>query len=228
MTNRAKALKTSATTSRVASTARLDRQRVARVTVERFIHTVFGNNVVIGSHVLRQLDRLREVLPPDLRGRQVDDLGCGDGKLTVLLREILQPVRLRGFDVNPALVRRARSRGIDARVMNFEHSVPAGDLAVVWGVLHHLSDPARCLAGLRANYGSAFIREPIRGASRACLELGTPLGRHEFGDMVRRSLPGGHVSFYDDYAFVFCDFSSRSDIGSRAHGRLCVESTGRK
>ncbi len=203
------------------------RQRVARVTVERLLHTVFGNNVMIGSHVLRQLDCLREVLPSHLRGRQVDDLGCGDGKLTVLLREILQPVSLRGFDVNPALVRRAKSRGIDAQFMDLENCVPVGDLAVVWGVLHHLSDPVRCLARIKANYDSAFIREPIRGTSPAFLELGSPMRRDEFGDMVRRSLPGGHISFYDDCAFVFWDSGNRADPESRAPGRCSFESGGK-
>lgn len=227
MTNRRKLWETSSIASCVASTAQPSPQRLARVTVERFLHAVFGSNVVIGSHVLRQLDSLREGLPSDLLGRRVDDLGCGDGRLTVLLREVLQPVGLRGFDVNPALVRRARSRGIDARLMDLEECVPVGDLAVVWGVLHHLSDPMRCLARVRANYDSAFIREPIRGASPACLELGNPMGRNEFGDMVRRSLPGGHISFYHDCAFVFCDFRNQADIGSRAPGRRSVPFAGR-
>ncbi len=194
---------------------------------ERFLHAVFGNNVVIGSHVLRQLDSLKEVMPPDLLGRKADDLGCGDGKLTVLLRDILRPVRLRGFDVNPALVRRARARGIDAQQMNLEERVPEGDLAVVWGVLHHLNDPEACLARIRANYDSAFIREPIRDGSASRLELGNPMGRDAFDDMVRTCMPDGRVSFYSDYAFVFYGLGDQTDVGLRAPVLRGVEPAGR-
>jgi SAM-dependent methyltransferase len=182
------------------------------LTAERFVHALFGNNIVIGSHVLRQLDCLREVAPPGFRGRRVDDLGCGDGKLTVFLREILQPVRLRGFDINPALVRRARSRGIEARVVDLDARVPSGELAVLWGVLHHLSDPARCLARVRANYDCALIREPIRGASPACFELGSPLRKRELSDLFRESLPGSDLFYYDDCALAFWDSQNQAGV----------------
>lgn len=212
MRKRCEPRETSLTDSCVASTARPGRRGVGWVTTERLLHALFGNNIVIGRHVLRQLDCLKEVLPPDFRGRRVDDLGCGDGKLTVLLREILQPVGLRGFDVNPALVRRARSKGIEARVVDLEDRVPVGELAVLWGVLHHLGDPTRCLARVRVNYECAFIREPIHGTSSGCLELGSPLRRHHLDDMVRRSLPGSDVFFYDDCVFAFWD--SRNQVAT--------------
>ena len=48
------------------------------------------------------------------RNDVVYDLGCGDGKVTVLLKDVFLPQKLRGFDVNPALVRRARGRGFEA------------------------------------------------------------------------------------------------------------------
>jgi len=205
MRKRCKPRETASTTLCAASTARPGSQSVRRVRAERFLHALFGNNVVIGSHVLRQLDCLRKVTPQDFRGRRVDDLGCGDGKLTVFLREILQPVRLRGFDINPALVRRARSRGIEARVVDLEDRMPIGELAVLWGVLHHLSDPALCLARVRVNYDRAVIREPIRDTSPACLELGSPLGRRELEDLVRGSLPGSDLLYYEDCVFAFWD-----------------------
>lgn len=212
MSKRYEQQETGSTTSRVVSTARSERQSVSRSAAERFLHALFGNNVVIGSHILRQLDCLREVVPPHFRGRRVDDLGCGDGKLTVLLCEILQPVRLRGFDINPALVRRARSRGIQASLVDLEDRVPVGEMAVLWGVLHHLKNPERCLSRVRANYDCAFIREPIRGASPACFELGSPLRRREIGDLVRGSLPGSVLRCYDDCTFAFWDFRNRVDI----------------
>jgi SAM-dependent methyltransferase len=182
------------------------------LTAERFLHAVFGNNVVIGPHVLRQLDCLGGLLPPHFRECRMDDLGCGDGKLTVLLREIFEPVKLRGFDINPALVRRARAKGIEAQILNLDDHVPTGELAVLWGVLHHLSDPARCLRRLHANYERVFVREPVRGASPACFELGTPLPRSELVDLLRGSLPGAHVFSYHDCVFAFCDMQDQADL----------------
>jgi len=44
--------------------------------------------VVIDSHIKRQLEFLKEKAPPGFKYRQMDDLGCGDGKVTLLLKEI--------------------------------------------------------------------------------------------------------------------------------------------
>lgn len=101
--------------------------------IERLAYFFFGNNVVVGSHIKRQLEFLREKTPPSFKHREMDDLGCGDGKITMLLKEIFLPKRLRGFDLNPQLVRRARDKGIKAEIRNLENDMPTGELAVVWG-----------------------------------------------------------------------------------------------
>ena len=46
--------------------------------IERLAY-FFGNRVVIGSHIKRQLEFLKEKAPPGFKYRQMDDLGCGDG-----------------------------------------------------------------------------------------------------------------------------------------------------
>ena len=88
----------------------------------------------------------------------MDDLGCGDGKTTILLKEVFSPRKLRGFDVNPFLVARAASKGIEAEVKNLDSGLPSGELAVMWGVLHHLKDRETCLKRIQKNYPMAFIR----------------------------------------------------------------------
>ena len=62
----------------------------------------------------------------------VYDLGCGDGKVTLLLKEVFRPTELRGFDINPRLVKRAGKKGIKAEVKNLDEEMPQGELAVVW------------------------------------------------------------------------------------------------
>lgn len=163
----------------------------------------FGNNLVIGAHIRKQLEFLREVIHPVFRQRQMDDLGCGDGKVTLLLQEIFSPRSLRGFDVNPGLVRRARSRGINAEVRNLREDMPTGELAVMWGVLHHLGDSTRCLNRVKENYSLVFIREPVRSGPIRGLELGHPLRKDEAEQLVSRCLAGAQVHYCGNSIFIF-------------------------
>lgn len=140
--------------------------------LESLAYSFFGNNLVIGPHFRKQLAFLKEIVPGHLHHREIDDLGCGDGKVTVLLKEICQPVRLRGFDINPHLIRRARSRGIDAIISDLDKDMPGGELAVMWGVLHHLQDVEVCLRRLKENYPLIFIREPVKTGFFKGLEWG--------------------------------------------------------
>ena len=133
----------------------------------------------------------------------MDDLGCGDGKVTVLLREIFQPVKLRGFDINHGLVKRARSRGIDAGQVDLDMRVPGGELAVLWGVLHHLRDFEACLRRVKENYSLVFIREPIKSGLISGLELGHPLRLKELTQLINRHLPGAQVHYCDNSILIF-------------------------
>ena len=128
---------------------------------ENLAYSLFGNNLVIGAHIKKQLTFLQEIVPAGLQGRHMDDLGCGDGKVTLLLGEILRPAKLRGFDVNPGLVKRAKSRGIDAGTIDLDKEVPGGELAVLWGVMHHLRDFESCLCRVKQSYSMVLIREPV-------------------------------------------------------------------
>lgn len=108
----------------------------------------------------------------DFRGTSVLDLGCGDGAYTVEfaglgVREVV------GLDPAAVAIEAARSRarelGLDQRV-RFEvgniyalddYLAPGRfDCIVIRGVLHHLPDPARALAGLAAYEGSVVVLEP--------------------------------------------------------------------
>jgi len=172
--------------------------------IGRLAYFFLGNNVVIGSHIKRQLEFLREKSPPHFKYRQMDDLGCGDGKVTLLLKEIFLPVRLRGFDINRGLVRRARNKGIEAEVRNLEEDMPTGELAVIWGVLHHLGEIEGCLKRVKENYALIFIREPIkRGTIKWLGELGHPLRKEELEYLVEKHLGGSQIFYYDNTIFIF-------------------------
>ena len=105
-------------------------------------------------------------------GKSVLDLGCGDGTYTLEfprlgVREVV------GVDPAVAAIKsattKARRLGIDATV-KFEvgniYSLDAYladdrfDCIVLRGVLHHLPDPARAIAGLAGFNGTLILLEP--------------------------------------------------------------------
>jgi hypothetical protein len=146
---------------------------------------------------------LESRIPAEFQQRKLDDLGCGDGKVTLLLKNIFQPQRLRGFDVNPALVKRARNNGIDAEVKDLDMEIPTGELAVMWGVMHHLKDRELCLKRIRDNYPMAFIREPIKNKPLVGLEMGTPLVKEEIEGLLKEYLTNSSIFYYGHCIFIF-------------------------
>ncbi|MFC1967090.1 class I SAM-dependent methyltransferase [Chloroflexota bacterium] len=171
--------------------------------IESLAYFLFGNNAVIGAHIKKQLKFLEEIVPPSFKQREMDDLGCGDGKITVLLRDIFQPTNLRGYDVNHGLVKRACQRGIDASSCNLEETMPSGELAVIWGVLHHLKDRESCLRKIIANYPLVFIREPLQGSALKWLELGNPLNKETVAGWVNEHLKDAKTLHSDNNVFIF-------------------------
>jgi hypothetical protein len=146
---------------------------------------------------------LQTRIPSEFQHRNLDDLGCGDGKITLLLKDLFQPQSLRGFDVHPALVKRARNKGINAEVIDLDMKLPQGELAVMWGVMHHLNNRELCLKRIRENYNLAFIREPIRNNVIPGLEMGKPLVKEEIEDLIQKYLPTARIFYYGHCIFIF-------------------------
>jgi hypothetical protein len=158
---------------------------------------------VVGPQIKEQIKLLKSHVPREFQQRELDDLGCGDGKITTRLTDVFQPKKLRGFDVSPALVKRARSRGIDARVLDLESDLPKGELAVMWGVLHHLKDREACIKRLKENYRLAFIREPMRNKVIKGWEMGTPLIKEEIEELIQKHLSTSRRFYYGHCIFIF-------------------------
>jgi SAM-dependent methyltransferase len=154
--------------------------------------------------IREQLKMLEARVPATFRQRDLDDLGCGDGKITLLLKEVFQPRRLRGFDVNPFLVKRAANKGIQAEVKNLDAGLPSGELAVMWGVLHHLKDMETCVKRIRENYHMAFIREPIKNNNgMKGLEMGEPLIKEDIENILQKYLSSANTIYYGNCIFIF-------------------------
>jgi hypothetical protein len=142
-------------------------------------------------------------VPPEFKQRKMDDLGCGDGKITLMLKDVFQPVALRGFDLRPSLIKRARRNGLAAEVRDLECDLPSGELAVMWGVLHHLTDKEACLKKIKENYRMAFIREPIKNKAIKGFEMGQPLIKEEIESLIQRYFPEALTFYYRHCIFIF-------------------------
>jgi hypothetical protein len=171
--------------------------------VQKVVYFVFGTNFIIGRQIKAQLRWLNDQVPPEFKGRALDDLGCGDGKITVRLKNVFEPTKLRGFDVNPGLVIRAKMRGVEAEVRDLDSSLPSGELAVMWGVLHHLKDKESCLKRISQNYPLAFIREPIKNKNMDGLEMGKPLIKSEIEKLAKQYFPGSKILYNGHCIFIF-------------------------
>ncbi len=167
------------------------------------VYALFGTNFYIGAQIKDQIRMLSTRVPPEFLHRRMDDLGCGDGKITLRLKALFKPEKLRGFDVNTSLVKRARSHGIEAQVQDLNKGVPSGELAVMWGVLHHLNDSEKCLKRISENYPMAFIREPIKNNIINGLEMGKPLIKAEIENQIPKYLPGASTFYYNNCIFIF-------------------------
>ncbi len=173
------------------------------MTLQRLMYYFFGNNIVIGRHIKLQLDYLRHIVPEEFKHRDTHDLGCGDGKITVILKDIFQPSEFKGYDICPELVKRTNDKGIEAEARDLGKSLPGGEMAIMWGVLHHIDDMAACLRNTREHYKYIFIREPLRKKHRDLFELGHPMFEDELRRLVQETLPGSQVFTHNNAMFIF-------------------------
>lgn len=152
-------------------------------TIEKLMYS-FGINIS-AYNVKRELDYLHKNLLDTYKNRDIVDIGCGNGKISLKLIPILKSKSFLGIDISRSLIKSAKRRGINANLLNIEDQEISGDLGIMWGVLHHLNNPIETLKKLKKNFNSLIIRESIN--EKRLFELGHKLNRDKLMKMLEES-----------------------------------------
>ena len=157
------------------------------------------------------------------------EIGCGQGVGARIIYDLFSPREYVGIDLDPKMIERARNRGLsleNARFLqgdatNLSLNDRSFDLAVDFGIIHHIPDWREALAELHRvlkTNGEVFFEElPVETWERG---IGKPLKRlldHPYEKMFRRQefvdeleRLGFDVEMYEDSLISFYYFWGRA------------------
>ena len=173
---------------------------------QKEIRMKFGYRL-IGNFVASLLSKpyfefLMDKVPVEFLGRGVHDLGCGDGFSTRKIAELFKAKSIKGYEINDYLIEKARKRGLTVERMNLEEQIPEGEMATVWGVVHHLKNKETFLKRIRSNFKYAVFNEPIKSVW-AFLDGGEPLTEEEWRKLFSKTLGDCTILRFKDQLFIF-------------------------
>ncbi len=154
-----------------------------RKLIEKTLYS-FGMNSSF-YNIAKELEILKENLPPSFKQREVTDIGCGDGYITLKLKKILEPVKISGVDYSKRLIKTARAKSISVKVADIENEEISGDLGVLWGVLHHFNKPEETIKKIKSNFNSLIVREPVD--EKRIMELGRRLNKNKVLNVLAKA-----------------------------------------
>ncbi len=133
----------------------------------------------------KELSFLEQNLPASFKSRDIIDIGCGDGVVTLKLKKILEPNTIKGIDSSKRLVHSAIKKQLNAEIFDIENQEIKGDLGILWGVLHHFSDPEKTVRKIKKSFKSLVIREPID--EKRIFELGTRMNKEKLFNLLAKA-----------------------------------------
>ncbi|HUV72583.1 MAG TPA: class I SAM-dependent methyltransferase [Clostridia bacterium] len=162
----------------------------------------FGNSFERFFDRGRMLKILQQNVPPEFLEKDISDLGCGDGLTTQRIAKALKAKSVIGYEFNKFLLNKAEQRGLSVKQWDLDQGVPTGELAVIWGVIHHLEDQETFLKKLKQNFRYAVIREPLK-RWHSFLDGGEPKAKEDWIKLFNNTL--GDCQFIEsgDNIYVF-------------------------
>jgi ubiquinone/menaquinone biosynthesis C-methylase UbiE len=128
---------------------------------------LYTTNAKFSSHVAnkRIQDEIFKFIKPSYK--TLVDIGCGDGMYTQNIKENFPHLEVFGFDPASAAIEAAKIKYPSVRfeIINLlDEGLPLPqtkyDVAVIRGVLHHLSDPQRAITNAFRLANNVIIMEP--------------------------------------------------------------------
>ena len=159
-------------------------------------------NFVANTHSKEYFDFVADKIPPDFLNRKISDLGCGDGFATQKIKVLFKAKNIKGYEINKYLVAKAKKRGLKAERLDLEREIPKGEMAIAWGVVHHLNDLKKFLRKIRSNFNYAVFNEPIK-SFWAFLDGGEPLSESEWKNLFTKTLGNCRFLKFKANLFVF-------------------------
>ncbi len=164
-------------------------------------YKLFGNSFATIINKPR-FNFIKDKIPEDFKGRSICDLGCGDGSSTLRIKDFFEATEIVGYDIEKSLVNRAIKKGMEAEVMDLQKNIPKGEMATIWGVLHHIKNKGDVLRKVAGNFDYVVIREPIK-SWWAFLDGGEPLELEEWIKLFDKVLGKYKMYRFKDDLYVF-------------------------
>ena len=105
-------------------------------------------------------DFVKSKAPKEFFGREIYDLGCGDGENTARIQKVFQPKNIIACDRSDPMLKRAKQKGFSVKKIDFNDEFPRGEMVTFTYALHHAYDKEKVLQKAKDKFQYLFICEP--------------------------------------------------------------------
>lgn len=148
-------------------------------------------------------DFIESKIPQEFLGREISDLGCGDGTDTLRLKRIFKATNIMGYDYTDSLLERANKKGIRVQKFNLSQEIPRGEMATSIMFLHHIQDKEKVLRNIIQNFDYLFLVEPILSLFHKIFHEPGILTRNEWIDLFDKILKRYTLYQFSNKLIVF-------------------------
>jgi len=142
-------------------------------------------------------------IPKEFLGKNISDLGCGDGSNALRIEKIFKTKSIVGYERNIYNIERAKKKGLNVKELDLNSKCPKGELASFTFSLHHLEDKEKSLKRARDNFDYIFLCEPCSDLYHRLLDAGSPLNKEDWIKLFDNVLGRYDLQQYRNNLIVF-------------------------